>query len=631
MTFFQKIIFIILIFSLVGCQQSSITGLSTLSPVDAQKAYRKNLVSAENGDVAAVHTLGMMKLEGIGVEQNTTEAVNWLIKASDAGNYNSQYTLAEIYEKIRNLEDIDADYKKAFNYLNQAAKQGYVKAQYMLGDIYAGRYFEFYDWGIQSDRYKAFDWFTKAAEQGNSNALIRLAIMYKEGKAITRDYKKTFNLLSQAAKSNNSDAQFNIGILYLNGIGVEKNLTQALAWMNKAANNNSSAAQKFLVNMYTELGGENKYAYRAIEWLKMLSENDHYTAQIMLGWYYKMGIGTVKRTDLSKEEFIKAARIYDEKEYPVYDTIIVREPELEIEYYWLRNAMFEIANSGNPEAQYLYAMKRRDLSIRQMRLYEGRVMAERAARGVDIVIEDEFTMFGWPDPAGPKYVWLYISKLNGYESASKALEYLEKQYEDSHRPIFLDRDDVQMMLGEKYLEGTAIDQDYELAFDYFTKAYAQGKNRSGIKLGYLYENGLGVSKDVDKAIELYLEATKEVNDDEALRRLGNLYEKGIYVEQDFQKAKDYYVQGALNEDYQSFIALYNMYLNGIGVRHDKQKAYTYILAVQKAILRYSDGPLPDDLIDIQRNMRRDFSKTELVELEKAADNWEGQCRREDIC
>jgi hypothetical protein len=51
-------------------------------------------------------------------------------------------------------------------------------------------------------------------------------------------------------------------------------------------------------------------------------------------------------------------------------------------------------------------------------------------------------------------------------------------------------------------------QDYVQAAEWFTKAAKQGESHAQINLGWLYENGWGVSQDLPQAKALYLSASR---------------------------------------------------------------------------------------------------------------------------
>ena len=73
--------------------------------------------------------------------------------------------------------------------------------------------------------------------------------------------------------------------------------------------------------------------------------------------------------------------------------------------------------------------------------------------------------------------------------------------------------DAQNYVGEIYLKGLGTAPDYDMAAVWLKKAVAQGNNRARINLGYLYEQGLGVEKDLTRALNLYREASGIQDDD----------------------------------------------------------------------------------------------------------------------
>ena len=73
-----------------------------------------------------------------------------------------------------------------------------------------------------------------------------------------------------------------------------------------------------------------------------------------------------------------------------------------------------------------------------------------------------------------------------------------------------------------------MEQDYEKAAEYYASvAASENKSATGVvdagyELARLYEQGLGVEQDIDKAIDLYEEAAENGSEDAvaALERLG---------------------------------------------------------------------------------------------------------------
>ncbi|RUM67440.1 MAG: sel1 repeat family protein, partial [Sulfurospirillum sp.] len=68
--------------------------------------------------------------------------------------------------------------------------------------------------------------------------------------------------------------------------------------------------------------------------------------------------------------------------------------------------------------------------------------------------------------------------------------------------------DAQTLLGEMYLDGVGVAEDYAKAFKWLSDAAKKGDSQAEYLLGYMYENGLYVSADVAKAVEWYTKAAQ---------------------------------------------------------------------------------------------------------------------------
>ena len=101
-------------------------------------------------------------------------------------------------------------------------------------------------------------------------------------------------------------------------------------------------------------------------------------------------------------------------------------------------------------------------------------------------------------------------------------------------------------LAREYILGEYISRDYKKAYellnelenaDVWVPFYCSGKYYT--LLGYLYEHGLEVDKDSNKAIDYYKKGS-DWDDCIAEYNLARCYEEGIGLERDLDKAKEYY-------------------------------------------------------------------------------------------
>lgn len=84
---------------------------------------------------------------------------------------------------------------------------------------------------------------------------------------------------------------------------------------------------------------------------------------------------------------------------------------------------------------------------------------------------------------------------------------------------------------------------YETTMKYYQKALDKGVEEAYFPLGYMYFNGYGVEKDVDKALELF-ESSVKCKDKDGLYFLGFLYATGFKVKKDVKRAKRLFRESA---------------------------------------------------------------------------------------
>ncbi|HEB81307.1 MAG TPA: hypothetical protein ENJ11_00430, partial [Gammaproteobacteria bacterium] len=134
---------------------------------------------------------------------------------------------------------------------------------------------------------------------------------------------------------------------------------------------------------------------------------------------------------------------------------------------------------------------------------------------------------------------------------------------------------AQAKLGHMYERGMGMAVDYDKAAQWYLKAIKNGNVRALAHLGFLYERGLGVRRDLDRARELYQQAA-DSGDHSGQSRLAMLYLQGRGVEQDPKKAMELARASVSRTEHGRGYALLGfMYDKGIGVDEDLQQAAAY--------------------------------------------------------
>ncbi|MGC2458637.1 MAG: tetratricopeptide repeat protein [Gallionellaceae bacterium] len=141
-------------------------GVAAFGKGDYPVALEKFKSLAEQGNAEAQYNLGMMYMRGIGVSQDTKQAMELWTKAADQGNNaNAQFNLGVLY---RQGKGVPADDKRAVSYWAKAAEQGHIQAQLYVGIMYAQGA------GTTQDKTQAYKWFSIAASKGNPAAVQNL-------------------------------------------------------------------------------------------------------------------------------------------------------------------------------------------------------------------------------------------------------------------------------------------------------------------------------------------------------------------------------------------------------------------------------------------------------------------------
>ena len=133
-------------------------------------------------------------------------------------------------------------------------------------------------------------------------------------------------------------------------------------------------------------------------------------------------------------------------------------------------------------------------------------------------------------------------------------------------------------LGKEYLHGNnllGLDQNYDEAFNYFSKSVDLGSETAAANIGSMYLKGLGVEQNVTKGIE-YLEQAADSGSLDAMRQLSVTYSRGEIVQKNKTKAFLYARKAADMGDVQSINNIGVYYLEGMGVEKNEALGVDYI-------------------------------------------------------
>jgi TPR repeat protein len=154
---------------------------------------------AEAGDRGATRTLAELYYLGReGVEQNFAEAARWYLKLAQQGDVRAQTTMGLMYARGFGVKK---DMQAAHRWWSFAAAAGDPGAQYNLGVSFASGE------GVAQDYAQAAEWYTRAARRTHVQAQFNLGMLYHEGKGVAKDPVRAYFWVKVAALQGDELAQ----------------------------------------------------------------------------------------------------------------------------------------------------------------------------------------------------------------------------------------------------------------------------------------------------------------------------------------------------------------------------------------------------------------------------------------
>ena len=168
------------------------------------------------------------------------------------------------------------------------------------------------------------------------------------------------------------------------------------------------------------------------------------------------------------------------------------------------------------------------------------------------------------DPDNARF-WAQLAR--AYRSADRqeeALFYQQKAVDAGHSS-------AKVYLGQMYLDGQAVERDYDRAIELFQEAGIEGESAAYTALAWVNRAGVGVPQDYEKALGFYREGAARGND-WAMTNIAEFYKEGYGVPQDAEEAVRWYITAAKSGELTAQTRLARIYQKGDGVPADYEQA-----------------------------------------------------------
>ena len=176
----------------------------------------------KDGNDDALIALGILYLQGRGVEENKEFAYNLFLRAAKQGN-----PIARLYVGRCNMDGIyvPANIDEAIKWYELSANGHLLDAYWILDKIYR-----------ESGKYdKVLYWGNRFVEYGFPLAKFKMGCYYLEGKIIERDLVKGFLLIREAAEMGFPAAIYQLSLCYYHGDGTEQDVEKGFIYLKRSA------------------------------------------------------------------------------------------------------------------------------------------------------------------------------------------------------------------------------------------------------------------------------------------------------------------------------------------------------------------------------------------------------------
>lgn len=275
-----------------------------------EKAIEYYTKASELGSTAAQIDLGVSYYLGAGVEKNPDTALIWLKKAAENGNADALWQIGSLYFTEKRFDE-------ARPWFQKAAEAGCDQGFYTLGIMYRDGA------GVEKDAKKGFEYLLKGAQNGEPDSQCHLALARIEGKfgdySVQQDTVHSIDLLRSAVAEENPRACYYYGRFLAEGEYVEKNIDLGMIYLTFAASNYIYEAQSYLSAIYYEGDIVERDPEKCFYWAQCAAKTGKPDALQFLALLYADGFGVEENAEKGIELLKKCVDLGDESSQRILD------------------------------------------------------------------------------------------------------------------------------------------------------------------------------------------------------------------------------------------------------------------------------------------------------------------------
>lgn len=454
---------------------------------------------AIKGSTKALIELGMMYVEGIGVEQKTEKGIRLISEAAKSDPL-AQVILGECYEMGRGVSQ---NYSKALSFYKQAKKRNYPAAHFALGQMY------WLGCGVNRNDQKGIKYITQAADLGEHMAAYNLGYILTLPDRTPAEKSLGLKYLKKAAEAGIVNAQVLFAKHCFFGWSGLQDDQLARQWFTQAALENNAVAQYYLGRIYSEGRGIEPDMNAAFLCYHASAMNGDGEATGMSAIYLLNGIGCIQ--DIPKAiKFLEKA-------------------DTHANCVWLLGSTYldGVKSKSVDKPFVIESDSKRAIPILQraakLGSHEAKIMMSRLLLKGENIEKDI--------PTAVRYLEEAASEDNAHANCVLGAIYtsggavpvdLNKGFSFFLKSAELGDDYAMLRVGVAYLQGLGVAKDEKSSAIWIEKAANLGAKQAIFLTGLNYALGRGVDKNMDKAI-FWMEKARELHDSEAIVFLAKFY------------------------------------------------------------------------------------------------------------
>ncbi|MDY7094400.1 MAG: SEL1-like repeat protein [Acidobacteriota bacterium] len=261
--------------------------------------------AADQGNSLAMVFVGFLLTGGRSQSQDAEAAFRWFQRADEAGNGAGARNLGFAYLKGCGVE---VDVELGLQHYRRAAEMGDVSAMITLGDQYE------YGREVAKDLPAARDWYRRAAEGGNAKGMSYLgALLLGKGERGLSDSDRDSQIaeglrwLERSVEAEDIFGLRYLGALYADGDAVAQDYGRTVELWKRAAKLGDGFAMEFLAQLFENGEGVEQDFATARSWYRRAAEAGRIAAMVQLGKFLQEGTGGPAKPEEAVVWFTKAA------------------------------------------------------------------------------------------------------------------------------------------------------------------------------------------------------------------------------------------------------------------------------------------------------------------------------------